>query len=211
MARATASRASGEGGLAGKAKASKRRFSRQGDAGYTSLLGTKDDPVNKYRVPKYHLRPETYGVLDEVNAVLSMARNCAVSPRTRDVVFSIQQDLHILMAELATAPEAHAESSYKIGAEQIKRLEHLVTELQDEVQLPIRFIISASCFSAGVLDLARTVLRRAERWAARLRHEEIIANDYVNSYINRCADLLWTLARYEEAACLRDGTSSKPG
>lgn len=204
--RARASRATG-----GKTRTTKRRFSRQGDAGYTSLLGTKDDPVNKYRVPKYHPRPETYGILDEVNAVLSMARNCALSPRTQDVILSIQQDLHVLMAELATAPEAYAESSFKIGAEQVKRLENLITELQDEVQLPSRFVISASCFSAGVLDLARTVLRRAERWAARLRHENIIDNDHVNSYINRCADLLWTLARYEEAACSQDGSSGKPG
>lgn len=178
----------------------KRRFSREGDTGYTSLLGTKDDPVNKYRVPKYHPQPETYGVLDEVNAVLSIARNCAESPRTREVVFSIQEDLHILMAELATAPEAYAVSDYKIGEGHVKRLEGLIVALQDEVELPRRFVISASCFSAGVLDLARTVLRRAERWAARLRHEKIVENDNVNSYINRCADLLWTLARYEEAA-----------
>jgi len=180
-------------------KKSMMEFSRKGDRGYTSLLGGEGDPVNKYRVPKYHPRPESYGIVDEANAALYMTRAGTRSEKVKEIVCSIQEDFSLLMAELATAPEAYEKSGYKITEGHVQRLEGLIQELQEDVELPSVFIMSKPCLSAAAIDLARTIVRRAERSVARLRHDSIITNDNVNSYLNRCADLLWTLARYEEA------------
>jgi len=185
-------------GTPGKSKKVPRRFSQKGDAGYTSLLGGPADPVNKYRVPKYHPQPHTYGVLDEASAVLSMALASSQNQKVRHVIYSIQEDLVLLMAELATAPEIAEGSSYRVTPALVRRLEGLIEELRGEAELPTRFVISTHSLPAATIDLARSVVRRAEREAARLRHENIITNDEVLRYLNRCADLLWTLARYEE-------------
>ena len=182
-----------------KSKRVPRRFSQKGDAGYTSLLGGPSDPVNRYRVPKYHPQPHTYGIVDEASAVLSMARNSSLNEKVRRVIYSLQEDLVLLMAELATTPEAAGGSGYQITPAHVRRLEELIAELQGEVELPTRFVTSSHSFPAATIDLARAVVRRAEREAARLRHENTITNDEVLKYLNRCADLLWTLARYEEA------------
>jgi len=186
-------------GSPGRSKKTPRRFSQKGDTGYTSLLGAPSDPVNRYRVPKYHPQPHAYGVVDEASAVLSMARNSSPNQKVRQVIYSIQEDLVVLMAELATAAEAGGASGYRVTPAHVRRLEELLEGLQQEIELPARFVISSSSLAAATLDLGRTVVRRAEREAARLRHENIIGNDEVLKYLNRCADLLWTLARYEEA------------
>ncbi len=191
-----------------KSKRTPRRFSQKGDAGYTSLLGSPSDPVNKYRVPKYHPQPHTYGIVDEANAVLSMALASSLNQKVKRVIYSIQEDLVLLMAELATAPEAARGSSYHITPALVRRVEELIEELRGEAELPTRFVISTHSLPAATIDLARCVMRRAEREAARLRHENIITNDEVLKYLNRCADLLWTLARYEETV---GGTQGSPG
>ncbi len=172
------------------------------------MLGGAGDPINKYRVPKNHPKPESYGIIDEANAVLYITRASTNNEKVERIVCSIQEDFSILMAELATAPEAYETSSYRVTEGHVQRLENLICELQDDVELPTVFIMAKPSLSAATIDLARTIVRRAERSVVRLRHYGITSNDNVSKYLNRCADLLWTLARYEEGMAKR--TSDHP-
>jgi cob(I)alamin adenosyltransferase len=81
----------------------------------------------------------------------------------------------------------------------VQRLEDLIDELEAEVEMPRAFVIPGVCPSAAALDLARAVIRRAERRAVSLRQANCLPNEEVLKYLNRLADLVFTLARYEEA------------
>lgn len=163
----------------------------KGDAGYTSLIGGK-------RVPKYHLRPETYGAVDEATSILGMARSTTANPRTAEILHGIQQDLYLLMAELAT-PEGHPGiEAYMTTEEKVQGLERILDELQHEVQLPHEFVIPGEVFSSAAIDTARAVVRRAERWAARMVSRKMLQNPQVLRYLNRLSTLLYVLARYQE-------------
>ena len=81
----------------------------------------------------------------------------------------------------------------------IDDLERQIESLEEEVILPKRFIIPGDTVSSSALDVARTMVRRAERKVHRLHHEEILKNENVPCFLNRLADLLFILARYEEA------------
>ena len=77
-------------------------YTRKGDEGYTDLLGD--------RVPKYHLRPETYGTLDEATSFIGLARAMSASSRTNEILVEVQRDLYLMMAELAFASRYEAEA-----------------------------------------------------------------------------------------------------
>jgi cob(I)alamin adenosyltransferase len=168
------------------------KFSKKGDRGFTSLLGGQ-------RIPKSGPRPEAYGTLDEATSTLGIARASATRPKTKEIILSIQKDLFVLGAELATAPEDLKKYPYQIKTEHVDRLERLIEDLQKEIVLGKEFIIPGETVASAAIDLGRTIVRRAERKAVRLLQEKIIANAEVLRFLNRLADLLFTLARYEEA------------
>jgi len=167
------------------------KFSKKGDRGFTSLLGGQ-------RIPKSGPRPEAYGTLDEASSALGLARASAAQPKTKEIILSLQKDLLILGAELATAPEDVQKFAYRITPVHVDRLEQLIDELQNEVTLPQEFILPGKTMTSAAIDLARAIIRRAERKAVRLMQERIITNNEVLRFLNRLADLLFTLARYEE-------------
>src|SRR5215469_5685872 len=163
-----------------------------GDAGYTSLLGEQ-------RVPKYDARPETFGTVDEATSALGLARALTTDPRAKAIILRMQRDLYVLMAELAT-PAEHLEAvGMRVTGEQIAWLESLEGELKAEVEIPNRFIIPGDSPAGAALDLARTVIRRAERMTVRLLHESVITSLDVVRYLNRLSDAVFILARYLEA------------
>jgi len=168
------------------------KFSKKGDRGFTSLLGGQ-------RILKCEPRPETYGAIDEANSALGMARAMATRPKTQEILLSLQGDLFLLGAELATAPEDAGKYPYRITGGHIQRLECLIDELQEDVVLAREFIFPGKTAASAAIDLGRTIIRRAERIAVRLKQEKIITNAEVLRFLNRLADLLFTLARYEEA------------
>ncbi|MBN1828119.1 MAG: cob(I)yrinic acid a,c-diamide adenosyltransferase [Deltaproteobacteria bacterium] len=172
------------------------KFSKRGDQGETSLLGGQ-------RVPKYDLRPETYGTLDEASSALGVARALSTDQKMKELILEIQKDLLTLGAEIATLPEERERSSFTITDGHVERLEIRIDELQKFFEIKPEFVYPGETVLSAQIDVARTVIRRAERWAARLREEKLISNDNVNRYLNRLADLLFTLARYEEAAASR--------
>ncbi len=161
-------------------------FSKKGDAGETSLLSGE-------RVPKSHLRPETYGTLDEASAALGLAKSITKIKMVKEMIQAVQEDLVILGAELAWTKE---EPKYRIEASHIEKLEEWIRELQKEVPLPRRFIYPGDSTTGAVVDLARTIIRRAERRAVELRNSGEINRPEILSYLNRLADFLFTLARY---------------
>ncbi|MGB9699704.1 MAG: cob(I)yrinic acid a,c-diamide adenosyltransferase [Thermodesulfobacteriota bacterium] len=167
-------------------------FSKKGDQGFTSLLGGE-------RVSKADPRPETYGTIDEASSALGLARATATRKQTQAIIISIQKDLQILAAELATGALPQTAPPHRIEATHVHRLENLIADLQKEVSLPKEFILPGKTLSSAAIDLARTIIRRAERRAVLLYQKKIIENPQVLAFLNRLADLLFTLARYEEA------------
>lgn len=164
---------------------------RTGDDGYTGLLGGT-------RVPKWDARPETFGTLDEATSALGLARATATDPAVRAAIHDAQRDLYLLMAELATPPENYARLGYRITAEHVAKLERQTEEFKGRVTIGSVFIIPGGTLAGAALDLARTIVRRGERAAAKLYHDGAITNQEVLRYLNRVSDLLFVLARVEE-------------
>lgn len=164
-------------------------YTRGGDKGYTDLLGG--------RVPKFAERPETFGTIDEATSVIGLARSMARSDRTRSILIDVQRDLYLMMAELAFTPEM-TQQRYHITADHVTRIEAETDALEADVPLPPHFILPGDTQSGAVLDVARTVVRRAERLAVRLAHEGDIDNDHLLAYLNRLSSLLFILARFED-------------
>ena len=163
-----------------------------GDAGYTSLLGEQ-------RVPKYDPRPDTFGTVDEATSALGLARASTTDPRVRDIILHMQRDLYVLMAELAT-PEKNLEAvGMRITPEHVAWLEQTEDQLKAEVEIPNKFVIPGDSLDGAALDLARTIIRRAERMTARLLHEGVTHNKETIRYLNRLSDVVFILARYIEA------------
>jgi cob(I)alamin adenosyltransferase len=170
-----------------------------GDSGYTSLLGEQ-------RVPKYDERPEAFGTVDEATSALGLARALTDDGHAREAILHMQRDLYVLMAELATPPEHQAAVGMRVTAEHVTWLETLEAELKTQVEIPNKFIIPGDTPPGAALDLARTVIRRAERLVARLHHEGVVQNGDVLRYLNRLSDAVFILARYLEA---RQGGSTE--
>jgi len=168
-------------------------YTGRGDDGTTLLWR------GRQRLPKYDLQPEAYGTVDEAQAVLGLARALARRPRTREMLLQVQRDLHALMAELALAPEAEQRPEM-FAAERVAGLEEFLVELAPEVARPEGFVVPGDSAAGAALDLARTVVRRAERIVTRLVHERQFASAQAVPYLNRLSSLLFVLARAEDAA-----------
>jgi len=165
-------------------------YTKTGDAGDTGLFGggrvQKDDP-----------RVEAYGDVDELNAVIGMARAMEPMPRIDEILVPMQRDLFSIGALLATPDRDKMEkhlSKASIDDLRIAGLERAIDECEAELE-PLRaFIIPGGSRKGAVLHVARTVCRRAERRVVRLQRDEEIPS-LVVIYLNRLSDLLFVLAR----------------
>lgn len=164
-------------------------YTRKGDEGYTDLLGG--------RVPKFDPRPEALGTIDESTAQIGLARAISTSERTNAILMDVQRDLYLMMAELAFTQEMQ-QQRYHVTQEHIDRIEQETDRLSDEVELPPHFILPGDTYAGAALDVARTVVRRAERLVVRLLHEGEIDNGLMAAYLNRLSSLLFILGRYED-------------
>jgi cob(I)alamin adenosyltransferase len=170
----------------------KMKFSKRGDKGETSLLGGQ-------RVPKYDLRPDTYGTLDEASSALGVARAATGIQKIKEIILSVQKDLLIVGTELSTLAEDYGKLSRTINESDVNRIEKLIDDLQEAFEMKKEFIYPGESVVSAQIDVGRTIVRRAERKAARMKGEGLILNEMINRYLNRLADLLFTLARFEEA------------
>jgi cob(I)alamin adenosyltransferase len=160
-------------------------YTRRGDDGYTGLLG-------EGRVPKESLRLEAVGAVDEANAALGIVRSTARSPEGPGVLLEIQRDLYGLMAELAALPE-NAARFRAINAQRVAWLENQTDLITARVEIPKEFIIPGDTVEGAFLDLARTVVRRAERRVSDLLHHGEIANPELLRYLNRLSSFCFVL------------------
>lgn len=155
------------------------------------------------RVSKCHPRVEAYGCVDELNAALGLARASATQEFVRSHVRAIQQDLVVLMGELATAVEdlpRYVTDGYTLLTSQMThKLEAVVKEIEAQKVSSQGWATPGDTVAGSALDFARTVCRRAERRVCALQEAGQLQNSEILTYLNRLADLLWLLARWVEA------------
>ena len=178
-----------------------RYFSRTGDDGYTGIFG-------EGRLPKSHPRLEAIGTIDEASAALGLARVVCQLPHAAELLLAIQRDLYTLMAEVAASPE-NAPRFRVINADRVTWLEQQIDLISKTVELPHEFTISGNTLAGAVLDLARTIVRRAERRLVELQHQGEIDNADLLRYINRLSSLCYVLEGAENAAAGKGHTLAK--
>ena len=166
-------------------------YTGHGDDGTTGLLG-------QGRVPKYDPRPEANGTLDEASSAMGLARATVKSERSRSLLLASQRHLYCIMGEIAATPE-NVEKFHCLDAEHVAWLEAQMGALGAEITLPGEFIVPGDSLSGATLDVARTVVRRAERLVVKLMHDGLVSNEQIVRYLNRLSSLLFALARYEDA------------
>lgn len=175
---------------------SMRIYTRTGDEGMTGLFGGE-------RVSKADLRVESYGTVDELNAVLGQARVQASDIELDALLLTIQHDLFHLGADLATPDEEDTHKGRvtirRVEAERVQRLEQWIDRFESELPPLTQFILPGGSSFASALHVARVVCRRAERCCVTLAQfvseESVALNPQIITYLNRLSDLLFVLAR----------------
>jgi cob(I)alamin adenosyltransferase len=173
-----------------------RVYTRTGDGGETALVGGR-------RVPKDAPRIEAYGTIDELNAIIGLARvfnaerlKKGKDYRWLDEVFRrIQNELFDLGSELATPEDATYEGMHRVGEAQVTALEQLMDKCQKDLKPLKSFVLPGGGRVGGFLHQARTVCRRAERRVLALARVEPIS-PWPLKYVNRLSDLLFVLSRW---------------
>lgn len=160
-------------------------YTKTGDKGTTSLLSGE-------RVEKDTLRVDAYGTVDELDSVLGMARAFVKREDVRETIYSLQKLLGMLMADVASLK---LEQPY-ITTEHVNILEQTIDKFDALLQPLTKFLVPGDTQGAAMLDLARTVTRRAERRLIALSKQEAI-NHNVLVCLNRISDLCFILARVE--------------
>jgi cob(I)alamin adenosyltransferase len=169
-------------------------YTRKGDDGTTSLWYGG-------RVAKSDARTEAYGSLDEAASALGLARALATEDRLRGDILHLQDDLFVAGAELATAPEARGRLEAgvsRLDDGMVTWLEQAIDGYMAEVDLPPNFVIPGGTQLSAQLDVARAVLRRAERRIAVLVHSGELEGSTVPGYVNRASDLVWAMSRFAD-------------
>jgi cob(I)alamin adenosyltransferase len=178
-------------------------YTRTGDEGTTGLLYGG-------RVRKDSERPEVNGAIDEAQAALGLARSGCRGTELDEILIGLERDLYVLMAEVATAPD----NRHKLSAgaslatqDMVDALEGLIDQTSERFEMPTEFVIPGGDAVSAALDVARTVVRRAERVAVSVADLDPARTGsdpapLVVPYLNRLSDLLWALARWQEGEVL---------
>jgi cob(I)alamin adenosyltransferase len=168
-----------------------RIYTKKGDDGTTGLLYGG-------RVRKDSTPIAVNGDIDEAQAALGLARAAATAgSEVHQRLTTLAKELYVLMAEVATAPDNRHKltaGSSLVTEEMVTGLEGQIDELLARFEMPSDFTIPGGNAVAAALDLARTIVRRAERLAV----AEPIEGSLVLPYLNRLSDLLWAMARWQE-------------
>lgn len=166
-------------------------YTRSGDSGLTSL-------GNGGRVAKCEIRVDAYGIVDEVNAAIGVAR-LDTDDTVNSLLSRIQNDLFDVGADLCLPEgEEYKHKPLRVNGEQVQYLEQKIDEMNEELQPLSSFILPAGSSASAYLHLARTIARRAERRIVELANIEAI-NEHIVKYLNRLSDFLFVLARYLNA------------
>lgn len=164
-------------------------YTRTGDSGETSLYGGA-------RVPKDDLRVWCYGTVDEAGSVLGVIHATIAIPELRERVREIQRRLFVVSAQLAADKAAHAKLPQRISEEDIARLEEIIDGYSREFGRMTHFVIPGETPCSALFHVARTVVRRCERYVTALAREQFVC-PRVMRYLNRLSDALYVLAKQE--------------
>jgi cob(I)alamin adenosyltransferase len=142
-------------------------------------------------------------VTDEAVAALGLARaECAPGDELHDLLVRLQRELFVVGAELATAPGNRSkltDGTTRVTADMVTALEPIIDDVTARFEAPTEFVLPGENRVAAALDLARTIVRRAERASVTATTDGWLeAGSQVVPYLNRLADLCWTLARWQE-------------
>ena len=168
-------------------------YTRKGDDGTTGLLFGG-------RVAKDSAAPTAYGAVDEAQAAIGVAR-AEADGELADILLHLERDLWVLMAELAADPTSRdrlVPGASLVTDEMVASLETLIDEVSERFEPPTEFVVPGQNRIGALLDVARTVVRRAERDSL----AAAAPGSAALPYLNRLSDLLWTLARWQEGTSL---------
>lgn len=172
-----------------------RIYTRKGDDGTTGLFYGG-------RIAKDAPAPAAYGDVDEAQAVLGLARaECERGSELDELLIALERDLWVLMAELATETDNRSklvEGTSLVTEKMVAALEAHIDDLTARFEMPTEFVVPGQARIAALLDVGRTVVRRAERASLRVA----VPGSQVLPYLNRLSDLLWTMARWQEGESL---------
>lgn len=169
-------------------------YTRRGDDGTTGLLYGG-------RVDKDDLRTQAYGATDEAVSALGLARAALGVGAWHDAVLAVQRELFVLGAQLATHADHWgrlADEVSRVTPAMVNRLEQRIDALTEQFPLPREFVVPGESTAGAAIDLARTIVRRAEREAVRMRRTDLLPDETPLRYLNRLSDYLFVLARSVE-------------
>jgi cob(I)alamin adenosyltransferase len=166
-------------------------YTKTGDKGDTGLFGGG-------RVPKYSLRIDAYGTVDELNSFVGLASTEVKDTDVEALLEKIQNELFTVGSNLA-APDIDKDKKGiipKVDEDFIKDAENAIDKFEEKLEPLKNFILPGGSKGAALLHVCRTVCRRAERKVVELKSTEIV-NDNIVIFLNRLSDLFFVLARYE--------------
>ncbi|WP_090940440.1 cob(I)yrinic acid a,c-diamide adenosyltransferase [Pelosinus propionicus] len=163
-------------------------YTRTGDQGTTSLLDGS-------RVRKNSIRVDSYGTIDELNSLLGFGKHFVANSDIVEKIHIVQRELFAAASELAD-PKGEKYAA-KLGETEILRFEAWIDEYVKLMDPAPKFIVPGSSQASGILHVARTVCRRAERLMAALDETEPVSPSLMK-YVNRLSDVLYTFARFLE-------------
>jgi cob(I)alamin adenosyltransferase len=170
-------------------------YTRMGDDGTTGLFYGG-------RVSKDDAGPAAYGAVDEAVSALGLARAAVERGSELDtLLIRLERELFVVGAELATDPSNRAKLEPEVSlvtSAMVDALEPIIDDITGRFEPPKEFVLPGENSVAAALDLARAVVRRAEREAVQARRAGWLDDSLVVPYLNRLADLVYTLARWQE-------------
>jgi cob(I)alamin adenosyltransferase len=162
-------------------------YTKTGDKGQTSLIGGT-------RVPKHHLRIESYGTVDELNSYIGLIRDQQVSEHQQNLLKEIQDRLFTIGSALASDPEKSKMKIPDLHQEDIELLEKEIDTMTADLPELRHFILPGGSNAVSFCHLARCVCRRAERICVHLSEDSFV-DEKVMVYLNRLSDYLFVLSR----------------
>ena len=169
-------------------------YTKTGDSGTTALFGGT-------RVPKDHIRIESYGTVDELNSYIGLIRDQEIDLHYKEILIEIQDRLFTVGAILATPPEKEVKKNGELRLQKlgitnsdIELLENEIDTMEEALPPMTHFVLPGGHTTVSYCHIARCVCRRAERLAVHLDHNEPVS-EIVIMYLNRLSDYLFVLAR----------------
>lgn len=162
-------------------------YTKTGDSGETSLIGG-------VRVPKFNLRIECYGTVDELNSYVGYVRSCTNDTASLQLLDEIQNNLFTIGSHLASDPEKSRMKLPELEAENITHLENDIDRMNESLHELKNFILPGGSRDVALCHVARCVCRRAERLVVALNERDAV-NPLIIQYLNRLSDYLFVLAR----------------